>query len=358
MKRRLFKLLLALLAGAVVLPVRYTLAQDQTKKKTPPAQQQQEQEPEYTEEEYDAYEKATHEPDLDKRAPALTAFMDKYPKSKLQTYIVAAYQQLLFDCQKNKKYTELGTHAERWLKYFPNDLATNGYIADAAQNLGQDKKFIEYALKVYSAKPDKTLAYALTTTYKRVGDQAKYFEWAENCFPDFPGDFELRMVFVDKYMKDKNFAKAAEYAHLTLKSLEVAKRSETTSEEVWQKAVTATKFKCNYIIGLNQYDKKKYAEAMKSMEKCLAIDKKFDWAYYYIGHCQRQIAHSQSNWDMMEEAILSFAKAVVLKGEAASQAKEQLETVYKPMHNNTLVGVDKKYAKAAQELGITWNGAN
>ncbi len=32
-------------------------------------------------------------------------------------------------------------------------------------------------------------------------------------------------MFVDKYMKEKNFAKAAEYAQLALKALEQAKKS-------------------------------------------------------------------------------------------------------------------------------------
>jgi hypothetical protein len=42
----------------------------------------------------------------------------------------------------------------------------------------------------------------------------------------------------------------------------------------------------------------------------------------------------------------------VLKGEAADEAKERLERIYKAAHNNTLVGVERRYAKAAQELGV------
>ena len=54
-------------------------------KQKPATQTVQQEEPEYTDEEYDAYDKSVNEPDLDKRGTMLLAFMEKYPKSKLQS---------------------------------------------------------------------------------------------------------------------------------------------------------------------------------------------------------------------------------------------------------------------------------
>ena len=67
----------------------------------------QEQEPEYSEDEFTAWENATKEPDLLKRGTMLIEFIQKYPKSKLMSYIDSAYNSLLFECSDNKKFREL-----------------------------------------------------------------------------------------------------------------------------------------------------------------------------------------------------------------------------------------------------------
>ena len=76
---------------------------------------------------------------------------------------------------------------------------------------------------------------------------------------------------------------------------------------------------------------------------------RFDSAYYYIG---------LSLWklDKVEEAIDSFARAVVMKGEVQDQAKERLEQLYKALHNNTTIGIEKVYKKAGTELAPAAGG--
>ena len=356
------KLLLCLLAGLLITPATFRLGfgqkppQPQQKPKPAPAQQQ-EPEPEYTDEEYDAYEKATKEPDPDKRQAALIAFMEKYPKSKLQQHIVYSYKSLLAEYHKNKNHAKLLPAAEQWLKYEPTDIQTIAYVVDAAQGLGQDQKFIEYGQKFYAAKPSADLAYAIAQSFKKIGDQAKYEEWTEKTFADpkyAAGEIQLRVEKMEAAVKEKNFAKAAEFAQLVLKSVETAKKPDGVSEADWKKTVTAVKQRSHYYIGVNYYDQDKYTECIKSMEQALAIDSKFDWPYYYIGLCQEKIAYSKNNLDMMEDAIITYAKAVVLKGEAANQAKDRLERLYKAAHNNTTVGVERRYAKAAQDIGVKY----
>jgi len=276
--------------------------------------------------------------------------MDKYPKSKLQPYITTAFATMLYTYQQTQDYKRLGPLAEQWLKYQPDDLATVAYIAESAQKTGDHRKFIEFGQRVYAAKPSGNLAFFLAESYKKVGDKEKYLEWTEKCFPYFPENFGLRMEFVTKYTDEKNFEKAAQYAQLALNSLEVSKKPESTSEIDWRKAVTETKRGCLYLIGVNHYDKEKYRDAISSFEDSLKVDK-FAGAYYYIGLSQWKL-------DQVEEAILSFAKAYLLKGEVAEQSKEYLEKLYKAIHNNTLIGVEKVYAKAQKELGVDRSAAN
>ncbi|MGW8181527.1 MAG: hypothetical protein ACWGQW_22590 [bacterium] len=215
------KLFLALMAGALtLLPAGWSWAQSQQN----PAAEQQEAETEYTEEEYNAYEAATNEPDLSKREAALLEFMEQYPESKLQVYIVNSYQTLLYEYQKSQNYEALEQAAEKWLKYFPNELQAVAYVAEAAQKLGHNEKFLEYGQRIYSQKPSAQLASYIYETYEKMGNTGKQEEWAQKLFeyPEFKGNFKLRMYFCEKYANEKDLAKAADYARRTLTSLEAA----------------------------------------------------------------------------------------------------------------------------------------
>ena len=345
MKRTYRILLVVLLAsGLLFIAIPGWAQQPKPKTQKPPAQTLPQEQEEYTEEEYDAYEKATQEADLDKRGTMLLAFMEKYPKSKLLPNIVNAYQTLMFEHQKNQRYAKLLPLAEQWLKYYPDDLQTVAYIAESAQMLGQDKKFIEYALKIYAQKPTPKLAGYISQSYDKIGDKERHLEWTLKlfAFPEYDDNYNIRMMFVKKYADEKNFAKAAEYAQLALKALEKAKKPEGKSDAEWQKEKTTVQRVCYYLMGMSQYEKEKYVEAIKSLELALRAER-FDAAYYYIGHC---------NWrmDKVEEAISSFAKAVVLKGDVAADAKVHLEKLYKAMHNNTTIGIEKVYRRAEAEL--------
>src|SRR5512144_1225426 len=96
---------------------------------------------------------------------------------------------------------------------------------------------------------------------------------------------------------------------------------------------------------MNQYDKDKYAEAIKNLDLALKAER-FDAAYYYIGLCQWKL-------DKVEEAIDSFAKAVLLKGDVSADARGHLEKLYKALHNNTTIGIEKVYRRAEAELAAS-----
>jgi len=347
MRRNNRRFILALLAsGLLFIGIPGWSQQPKPKTQKPPAQTVPQEQEEYTEEEYDAMDKSTNEPDPDKKGAMLEAFMEKYPNSKLKPYVVTAYQTLMYEYEKSQKYAKLEPMAEHWLKYFPDDLQATAYIAESAQMLGQDKVFLEYGLKIYAQKPSAKLAGYIAQSYEKVGEKDKYLEWTQKLYsyPEYDGNYGIRMIFVKKYADEKKYDKAAEYAALALKSVEVAKKQEGQSDADFQKEKTTVRRHCHFIMGVSLYEKEKYAEAIKSLEAALKAER-FDAAYYYIG---------LSLWklDKVEEAIAAFAKAVVLKGDTSPQAKEHLEKLYKALHNNTLIGIEKVYRRAEAELGM------
>ena len=322
-------------------------AQTAQQKPKPKVEQPAEQQEPYTEEEYDAMDKAIKEPDAAKRIDLLLAFIEKYPKSELMKFIDSSYVSTMFELDKSGNYAKLLPAAESWLKLHPDDLQAIAYVATAAEKLGNDQKYLEYAQKLFAQKPVPALAASIQATYKKTGNQAKYEEWTEKLFtfPEYAGDYGLRYVFVEKYDKEKNMPKAAEYAQLTLKSLDVAKKPDTESDAQWRTETTAVRKACWMVIAMNSYEKKKWEDCIKALDQAAAMDCKFDKAYYYIGQCLWQQGK-------IEDAITYFAMAEQCKGDMSAQAKDKVETLYKPLHNNTTIGIDKAYKKASDELAV------
>ncbi len=345
------KILFLALSAAAFLAFGVPSPGQQAPPKQKPAAQpaQQEEDPGYTEEEYDACMNARNEPDPDKRATMLIAFIEKYPKSKLMTYAVTAYETLMYEEEKNQRYAKLLPHAEQWLKFYPDDLKSMAYIATSAHRLGQDQKYLDYALKIYSVKPNCELAASIATSFEKTGAKDRFLEWTQKLYacPEFDGNFNIRYIFVGKYWEEKKPDKATEYAQLTLKSLQVAKKPANQSDADWEKEKTDVFVGCNKIIGLNYYDKKKYPEAIKAFERVVKV-RKDPTAYYFIGSSQWEI--DQAANQEVDDAMLSFAICVRLGGDRADQAKDNLEKLYKAIHNKTLIGIDKIYAKADRVL--------
>jgi len=349
MKRILTAIFVTGLAGFVFLLPTVGFAQGSAKQANGPAAEtvQGEEEVGYTVEEYEDYEKSTQEPDLDKRLEMLDAFIVKYPESKLMIYITNAYEQLIREYSNSEQWDKLITVAEQMLKTFPdNELAITG-IAAAAQKLGDNQKFLDYALKIYEKTPDPALAYGISQAYNNLKNQDKYLEWTEKLFayPEFNGEFNLRMLFVNKYFGEEKYDKAADYAQKALDSLKEAKKPATVSDADWNKQVRQVRKSCYFVRGINYFENtNNYQGAIKEFQNAVNVEKYTD-PYYYMGHCYWKL-------DQIEDAIDAFAKAYVLGGNLAPKAEEYVETLYKPLHNNSLVGIDKVYRRAKQELGI------
>jgi tetratricopeptide (TPR) repeat protein len=292
------------------------------------------------EEEYNAYYAARQESDLVKRAAKLIEFLQKYPESSLKDNTGLDYMKMLEESSQGKKYELLELLAEKWLKLHPNDRQTYAFIAEATMNLHKYERCAECLEAIYEMQPDASLAKEIHLNYQKAQNLPKQIEWAGRLFkmPEFAGDYALRFDYVMKYFKDNDYSKAAEYAQLTLKSADLVKQPDATSKEQLRKVRRV----CYHVLATDLFVKEKYSEAISNFKKAIEIEK-YEEGYYQIGQC----LDSQKE---IEAAMHYYAATELMGGEDASKAKARLELLYRALHNDTLVGIEKVYKKAKELL--------
>jgi tetratricopeptide (TPR) repeat protein len=293
----------------------------------------------YTEEEYAAWETADKETDPIKSGAMILEFIKKYPTSKLMIYAEGSYKRILSQCADAKKYQELETLAEKWNTYKPGNSQTLAYIAKAAEMLGHDEKCAQCYEELYKMDPKRDTAYEIAKLYKeKLKNESKYIQWAGIImkFPESDMDFGLRFELMQFYVTNKDMVKAVEFGQATLKAADLVK---DPSEDT-RKTMRAMRHQVNHVVGVTYYEQKKYADAIKAFQQAIKAEK-YAEGYYWIGMCQ---------WaqDQIDEAILTFAKAEKQGGDIAPKAKEKLEQLYKAIHNNTTIGIEKVYRKALE----------
>jgi tetratricopeptide (TPR) repeat protein len=290
--------------------------------------------------EYSAYYAARKEPDFEKRGAMLLEFIKNHPQSIIIGNINSEYMAMLKEISQSKRYELLESFAEKWLTVHPKDSETCAYVAEAAINLHEYEKSGEVLETIYAMKPSPSLAEDIHMYYQKAGNQAKEIEWAEKLFkmPEFSDDYMLRYGYVMRFFNDNNLPKAVEYAQLTLKSADLAKQPDAKTREQLQKVRRA----CYHVIGSNLMKQGNYAEAISAFKKALEVET-YGQGYYEIGLCL-------DNQKQIEEAIVYYAAAELVGSEDASKAKARMELLYKVLHNDTLVGIDKVYKRAKDLL--------
>ncbi len=293
--------------------------------------------PEYLEQ-YEAWEKADQEADFLKRGAILIEFTQKYPQSILLPHVRSSYRKALGECDQKEKYQELSTLADRWLERNPGDLGTIAYAVKAAEKLGNDEKRIQHLEEIYNIQPTGSLAIEIARAHNKNKDTDKYIKWlgAAAAYPENASNFILFYNIVKTHTDAQEYASAAENAHRTLKAADLVK---DPSEET-KLQLSRVRNACHHLIAMNLMENKKYPEAIHSFRQALRAEK-YGEGYYYIGQCLRLMDTNKT-----EDALPYFAKSEKQGGAIAVKAKAELETLYKLMHNNTLVGIEKIYRKA------------
>jgi tetratricopeptide (TPR) repeat protein len=292
------------------------------------------------EEEYSAYYAASQEPDFEKRAAMQIDYLQKFPKSALVGNVENEFMKLLRESAQVKKYELLDSLAERWLKLRPNDSQAYAFIAEANINLKKYQKAGEALEALYKLHPSPAVAREIVSVYENSGNTEKLIEWGEKLFkmPELADDYMLRYGYMMQFFKRNDFPKAAEYARLTIKSAELAKPKDAAAQEQLDKVHRA----CHHVIASDLLEKGNYAEAISVYQEAIK-DHKYSEGYYRIG----QILDKQKD---IEKAAQYYAMAELIGGSDAAKAKARLEVLYKALHNDTLIGIDKVYKRAKEAL--------
>lgn len=292
------------------------------------------------EDQYGAYDAARQEPDLNKRAVMLIEFLHKYPKSVLVNYVSYEYMEMMKEASRSNEYDLLESLAKNWLKIDPKDKSVYQLVAESAARIRKYEECGMYLEEIFIMEPSSALAKEIYACYQRTENLDKQVEWAERLakMPEFADDYQLYFDLMMKYANNHNLARAAEYARLTLKTADLHQRPDAKTKEQLQKVRRA----CYHVIAGDLMAKKSHAEAIAAFKEAVKAAR-YGGGYYGIGLCldiQRDI----------EGAILYYAMAEMVGGEDAANAKDRLETLYRALHNNTLVGIDKVYQKAKESL--------
>ena len=296
-------------------------------------------------EEYGAYYAATHEPDLEKRGTMQINFLQKYPKSHFNEDLENEFMNVLKDCSQGNQYDLLISLAERWVKLRPEDRQAYAFIAEAAIGLQNFQKAGENLEIVYKLQPSSSLAREILYAYQKADNVDKQVEWGEKLFkmPEFDNDYMLRFGYVSQFVKRNDLKKAAEYARLTIKSAEAVKPKDEKEQERLQKMRRA----CHHVIASELFEEGNYAGAIAAFQEALK-DERYAEGYFKIGQCLDEEKD-------VENATHYYAMAELMGGEDAQKAKARLEVLYKALHNDTLVGIEKVYKKAKESLAESDN---
>jgi tetratricopeptide (TPR) repeat protein len=320
---------------------------------------------------YKQYEVIKKEADLQKRADLLLNFVKEHPISNSLLYFATEYQGTIKPALEKKDWTK----AIAMIEAFNAALPTEQMITDAQIPVGVEAfqkeqlqptknqfqkllfaiymesknypKAAEIQESIYAAAPDSAGLQLLASIYLGMQNYDKYLPLAQKIMANSPMDQPLgygtALQMAQIYLQ-KSPADVAAATDLLTKVMDVYgdKVPPNIPEAQWN----ATRAFAFGVLAQGVYAKKDYVKALELYEKVIKFDNKRDDAHYSIG---------MSKWQTKDQAgaIDAFAKCVALnKPATATKARNYLEQLYKPTHNNTLDGLDAVLAKAKTDLGI------
>jgi tetratricopeptide (TPR) repeat protein len=318
----------------------------------------------YTKFDLPRYEKTLKEPNTQTRADYWIIFIKERPISKLLALLVNDYlacikptiekdpakavsmieeAMALLPTEEAVKAANIPTGAEDFLKsqLAPSqDTLVKTLYAVHVQSKNYPKA-AEVLEKLYAKNPDNNYLFELAKVYKLFNNE-KYLEYGQKIIAVLPIEqsFVVAFELAPEYIKKQDMKTATE---LLTKVLNVY--GDKVPPNVQEPAWNASRAWAYNVLASGALSGKDYPKAAELFEKVIKFDPKKEEAHYYL---------AQSKWRMKdyEGAINAFAKCVVLGGSTSAKAKETMESLYKPTHNNTLDGIDEVLAKAKADLGI------
>jgi tetratricopeptide (TPR) repeat protein len=315
------------------------------------------------------YEAIKKEPDLQKRADEILAFIKARQVSRILPFAAADYIACIKPILDQKNWAKAISMLEALQAALPTvqiaQTAIPAGVTPGVEDFTKDQleptqkmilqallgayyqsknwpKAAETAEKIYARNPDKSLLPGMVDIYSKFNTD-KFLEYGKKMLAEFPMEqsYSVALQMAQVYLQKQNIPAATDML-TKIMAVYGDKVPPNVPEAQWN----ATRAFAYGVIAAPVYQNKDYPKAMELYEKVLKFDPKKADAYYYIGMCKWQ-AKDQ------EGAIDAFAKAVALNDKAvAPKARQYLEELYKAEHSNSLDGLDEVLHKAKADLGL------
>jgi tetratricopeptide (TPR) repeat protein len=319
----------------------------------------------YSKRDLPQYETIKKEPDVQKRADALLAFVKERSISKILLYAANDYMAAVKPQLDKKDYAKaismieafwalvptaetvkaagIPEGVDEFLKdhLLPTQKLLLSSLATAYYQSQNWPKAAEMAEKTYELAPDKSLLPVIADIYAKFNVD-KYLVYGQKIIAEFPMDqayttaLQMAQIYLQK--QDANSA-----IDMLTKVMNVYgdKVPPNVQEAQWN----ATRAFAYGVFASSVYAKKEYPKALELYDKVAKLDPTREDAHYYIGMSKWQTQDPQG-------AIEAFAKCVVLKKSLSQKAQGYLEQLYKARNKDTLDGLDQVLAKAKADLGV------
>jgi tetratricopeptide (TPR) repeat protein len=275
----------------------------------------------YTDDDYKVFTDVQGEKDDAKKMDMIVAFLKEKPKNGLRPNMIAEGQKIIVELSNAKKWSQVITAGDKFVDIAPNDTLTINALTAAYSETGNMKGFASFGEKAYAAKPSADLAMALAKAYQQLGNEAKALQWKEKVLASDPDNIEILMDTMKKYAAAQNMAQAVKYAKQCLSLLPKAQKPAGVSADAWKNTMDNGYAVAYGVIGQDAYVKNQFGLAIKNLEEAVKYYKRMDAAYFALG-----MSYWQSR--KLDAAMLNFAKAYIIRGAVANQAKAQLDKIF------------------------------
>jgi hypothetical protein len=295
-------------------------------------------------EEYALYQKANDETNAVQKKALIMEFVKKYSKSDLDTHISNLYAQFYAEPRKAGDWQRLATLAEEYLRYRPSDVYATAAATEAYQKLNQPQKLVEFGTRLYAQSPNGATAYFLAKAYEAMKDRANTLKWAERTLQHDPGNVEMLVQCISAAWAVQDLTKAATLANRGLKALDAMSPPAGQSTSEWKAQTDPIRAYCLRALGEEDYVKNAFRDSQAHFVAAVKLEPKNDMAHYRLGFLYWRAG-------AINKACASFARAAVLSGPTSSDARKQLNELYRQSYHN-LLGVPQLLQSAKNELGV------
>ncbi|GEM_PF-1798295 len=284
------------------------------------------------------------EKDLAVRTQKLENYTKKLdPKAKILPYMEGFLTQTAEEYRTAGKTAEADAIMAKVAQLFPNSPTLKQQAFLAAVQKQDWPKVLELGEPIYAQSPTPELTVTLAQAAIQAQNAPKALEFSQKAVEALGPEKGLFFLgwLGDYYVAQKDTAKALEYYEKVLATVPGEAPPAGWDANQW----SVRKGGIFFFKGNLAYGAKDYPTAIQNYTETVKYLPHHDAAYFQMG---------MSYWRAqdLDKAQAAFAKAVVLNKQASAKAREYLEQIWKPRHNNSVEGLDAFLATAKAELKL------